>query len=242
MQKKIFRFLLPVLFFTLSIVSAFGQETKGDVGIGSWFNNSRQAKPYNDIKEPILSLFARSEQRGVPSSLLLDKLKEGAAKRIPEQRLLAALSQELDRLTRAQQIIESTGYEVDVEGTEYKEHLKLIVIMIRGGLSEIHIQNVLEFAEHIHKPLTAGIAACEALLQLNQIATLQEEQLLDVGKALLDSSLPTSGYASVTSIFIKARALKIRDKETVAILQRVLDQGGGLIQLEREINRRGRRR
>lgn len=218
------------------------QDNRYTEQLEQWFDTSSAAGRYTDTKDELIELFTRVETTEVPGELLLERLKEGAAKRVPPQRLLSVLRQDFERLERVDRVIEAAGYTHARGSTSYKQNLKLLSIVLRGGVSESVVENVLQEAHTHEKSLEVALAACDALFQVTQIGDLTDNELIQLGTTLLTSSLPSSSYSSIASLFLKGRVNRLDDSDILEIVIRVLENNGGLIQLEREIQRRTRNR
>lgn len=207
-----------------------------------WFDTAPEAAAYGTIQADILDILVEAEASGIPGQLLLSKMKEGAVKGVPPARLVTALKKERDRLLRALDIIEAAGYSPAEDGASTEQSLKMISIILRDNGSSRLLEGVLYEAHRNNRSLSDGTAACGAVFQVGKVTGLSEDQLLSLGTALFDGSLPSSAYNAVVSIFLKARAGRISEEEALDILIEVFGAGKGLIQLEREINRRVQRR
>jgi hypothetical protein len=171
----------------------------------------------------------------------MERLKEGAAKRVPPQRLLSVLQRDFARLRRVIRLIEEAGFRRATRSSRYQKNIKLLSIVLRGDISEAVVTELLEYAGNRGKTLDEAATACNAIFQVARISSLGDTDLVRLGKSLLTSRLPASSYASVASLFLKGKVNKMDDSDIVELMVRVLENGGGLIQLERELQRRARR-
>ncbi len=227
------------LFIFISVHPLFSDN--GKELLLQWFDSLSNARRYGKIQEELLGLFQEAESGGIPGELLLVKLKEGAAKNIPSERLLVALKQEKKRYQSALDIIEAAGYSSEVPARLLEQPVKTLGILLREGLAPPFLENLLSRAHEERLELTDGIAACSTVFQVKKITNLPEAELLRLGYALYKSSLPPSGYDALASVFLKAKVQRLSDRDTLEIVLRIFENGGSLIQLEREINRRVRR-
>jgi len=106
--------LCIVFLIIIPVFPLFSNDVEDDPT--SWFNTFPEAEGYGRVKADILDILIEAERSGVPVRLLMSKMKEGAAKGIPPQRLVEALKQEGERLKRALDIIEAAGYMPAIEG------------------------------------------------------------------------------------------------------------------------------
>jgi hypothetical protein len=242
MTKQSILLSLIFLFFYAAGEPVFCDNNSGEHRILQWFETSSHAEGYREIQPELVSLFRDADDIGIPADLLLGKVKEGAAKGIPSSRLLPAVRNEKERLVQGLEIIENAGYSPAAHREELSRHLKLLGIILREGMSEAVLTDVLSEGRERGLDLREGMSACSAVFQIRKVTSLAGEDLILLGKALFESSLPPSKYASVSSIFLKAQVNRISERDILEIALRVFNDGGGLVQLEREFGRRGRRR
>lgn len=72
----------------------------GAQDVASWFSDSSHQASYGSIRAEMESLAAGLAAANLPDSLLASRLEEGARKRVPPERLIAALRDDAARLTR----------------------------------------------------------------------------------------------------------------------------------------------
>jgi len=241
-KKQSILLSLIFLFFYAAAVPLHCDNGTGERRIMQWFETSSNAEGYREIQPELVSLFRGADDIGIPADLLLGKVKEGAAKGIPSSRLLPAVRKEKERLRKGLEIIANAGYSQGMHGRELSRHLKLLGIILREGMSEAVLTDVLREARKRGLSLADGMSACSAVFQIREITSLDGDDLIRLGKALFESSLPPSKYASVFSIFLKGQVKRISERDILEIALGVFNDGGGLVQLEREFGRRGRRR
>ena len=75
-------------------------------------------------------------------------------------------------------------------------------------------------------------------VSIYSLDSLDDESLLLLGTAAASSGLPEKGLASLSSLFLKGRVAGIDAGEMIAITVRTLGSGGGIIGIDREIERR----
>ncbi len=228
--------LLIFLLFIITSSSLLAEDSWKMQTLHSWFRLEKKADRYSDKKGEIELLFNRAERSGIPPSLLMERLKEGAAKGVPPGRLVSALRSEKERLVTAQRHITEAGYLPE------KQHLKLVSIYLRGGLSVRIIEHVLDLGRQENKDIDDVFLLFDALFQISKTVILSEDQLTTLGRVMLHSTLHPKSYASINSFFIKGRARRLDDREILRIIEEVLGNDGRLIQLDRELQRRAGRR
>lgn len=226
------------MFLGTAVPLLFCQEPGFEEEVNTWFASAPEASAYADIHSDIMLLLLDAGESGIPVRLLLAKVKEGAAKGVPSRRLFVALENERDRLRSAIDIIDSAGYPLLRRDTDLEQPVKMLGIILREGCSAAVLREILSggFAEG--RTLSEGTAACGAVFHVKKVADLSDQELVSLGIALYGSSLPPTGYDTVSSIFLKARVHRLSDKDTLDLVLGVLKSGGGLIQLERALDRR----
>ena len=242
MMKQFALIAFVFLFFYTGNHILFGENRGSERELLHWFDDAPEAGRYREIKPDLQAVFREADDADIPGGLLLGKVKEGAAKRVPPSRLLHAIRLEKERFQTGLEIIKNAGYSPAEKGEELGRHLKLLGIILREGTAETFLEELLRGARTNGLALAQGISACSAVFQVQKITSLPEEDLLRLGKALFESSLPPSGYDSLPSFFLKGQVNRISERDILEIALRVFENGGGLIQLERELSRRMRKR
>jgi len=241
MDNRGLYFPAAVVLCLLVTGNLFGDGPKGENLLRDWFSKSGNSDRYELIEDELNQLFRRADDSGVPPELLLEKLREGSAKGISAGRVLPALRNELERLITAGEIIGSSGYPPGGNAAELQNAYKIIAIMLREEIEKETIRELLTEAVKLDLPLSAAVAACSAVFQTFSVTDLGDNELLRLGISLYNSGLGPSNYGAVASIFIKGRVNRLEDGEILKIIEDVFGRGGGLIRLERELNKRTRR-
>lgn len=219
----------------------FGDGQTGETLLRDWFSRDGKSGRYESIEGQLYSLFRNSDNTSVPPEILMEKLREGAAKGVPAGRVLTALRDERDRLNTAGEIIDGSGYSVQENTSDVRNAYKIIAIMLREEISKNTILELLREAKTRDLPLSSGASACSAVFQAASVTDLRNTDLVRLGISLYTSGLDPSHYGAVASIFVKGRVNRLDEKEILGIVESVFSRGGGLIRLERELNTRTRR-
>jgi len=246
MRLRAGRGLLYLLFLTASVLNLFGEEGEGEQLITDWFRENRESVRYDQIEDELHSLFSSAEAAQIPPELLMEKLREGAAKRIAPDRIFKALQDELQLLYTAREIISSAGFSSinrtsDNRTSELKNGLKITVIMLREGIGEKAVRELLTEAKRRGIPLASAISACSAVFHVAKITELSDTELIRLSAALYSSNLTPSNYDTVPSVFVKGRVNRLSDADILDLVESVFSRGGGLIRVERELRTRVRR-
>ena len=120
--------------FLLLAASAalYGQDTYTDAGFETWLL-TKEAVRYQESATAFREVFSHTLEQGLPTWILLERLKEGAAKRIRPDRLVIALRAEAARLATAGSLLSSVGVRLD-ESRLREETLKAICVFLRMEL------------------------------------------------------------------------------------------------------------
>ncbi len=180
-------------------------------------------------------------QENIPGVLLMDKIREGAAKHIPPQRLITAVNNELNRLKTAQIIVYEQNIKPENED-RYANRLKHISILLLGGIKDKTITRLFNLMAKTSRTADDILAACDVLVEFNSINLLSQDDLYGIGKALLSSRLKASTFSGISSVYLNARAKRIKTEDILTIIKNTLTNGGGIIQIDQEISNRGRYR
>jgi hypothetical protein len=221
------RCLLSLLFLLLLAVPAAGDE------LTSWFDGDPRARAYQAVETELRELFAEAREREVPIDPLIDKLREGAAKRVDAQRMLDAVGETIDRLARARFVLEQTAGEV----SESLEDLQAVSLLLRGLSEELTVE-LIAFGLEKGRDMRAIRAAGDAITRLRSIAELEEGETLKVGTLLLTSKVPVFAYGSLPSIYLKGRTAGLAEREILdEVIIETLASGGGIIAMHTKIDR-----
>jgi hypothetical protein len=211
-------------------------------GPSAWFRSDPLAPAYRGVQERIERIFNDAERSGLPVRLLLEKLKEGAAKGVDPERLTAGLRAEADRLLAAREIF-TEGNVVFPDSGAFEEAMRTVSIALLAGMSPDLVRDLFALGRPPARGPADAQAACAALIEMRESGRLSEEDLGRLGAALMSSRLSASAFRSIPPFFIKARARNIGEGELLdSIVIKVLESGGGLVQMEDALRLRLRRR
>ena len=244
MIKKLILTTLTIIFL-LSPILIFTEQNTYRQELLKWLNNDSRGRRYLGYEDFLSGLFDSAAKEGIPAELLMNKLREGAAKNVPPQRLIAALSKEQERLKTARGILEDYG--IKFEKTEdYYDTLKHLSIILLGGVEEKTLRNLIDISIDTSPGTSVDFSglllACDVLVQFNSIDILTQDEMYDLGKSLLLSKLKPAAYSNLASLYLSARARRVRKTELLKLIETTLLHGGGLIQLDQEISERYRKR
>lgn len=211
-----------------------------DQTLDQWFAEPTHAA-YFDIHSELISIFAIAHEHDIPAALLILKLNEGASKKVQTLKMLEAVKAESERLISAKKILTAAIAAKKLAFTPEQSEILLrgMSVFLSGGLTPEQINHfLLRTGESgIDKFLSLG----NTLIGIISINELTGESLLKLGDALLESSLNISSYSAVASLFLKGKLQRMNGGDLALMIIGILENDGGLIQMEAELNRRSRR-
>lgn len=180
-------------------------------------------------KASIISFFTETDRADLPAELLVPKLEEGIAKRIPAQRVLDALKREREGLLKARALI------LRVEGGEQvladRASWARTANLLAGGISETEIEGLILLCRSRvgdFRPATYLYAA------LKEWGLGQEPSFSLIG-ALLRSSISADSFMGVMDLLATGRRRRIAPEELVRRIEEHLKQVKRIEELEKWI-------
>jgi hypothetical protein len=205
-----------------------------------WFREEKAARRYLEYREDILAVFAEVRKQQLPRWILLEKLNEGVSKKVKGDKLVAALEQGIRDLAGIRDIF--SELELVWSSTElYEETMKTLYLYLSGGLSLPLLDKLLRLSLEKEQENAERLLLCETILRVRQATKLQETQLYQLAESLANSTLQATGYLSVSSFFVKGKIRHMQEEYLLELVTGTLDNGGGLIQLNEQFNRRTRK-
>lgn len=249
-RRHTFTFIV-ILFSCIATLTA--QSGSGEREFSRWLSADSRAARYRTVEDDLARVFKESERTGVPPELLLEKLKEGAAKNVPASRIVPALEAELERLAFAKELSDRLGL-YRTEPDKRAGLFRTVSIFLLSGFSPSLVDEVFSAAferasiENRDRTSAQDSAveradeALHTLLQIGLIYRFSDDELVGLGRAVIASGIPVSGYRSLASVFLKANSYRMSGAETIGLVTEILSNRGGLLQIEQELQRRSRRR
>lgn len=199
--------------------------------VEAFFAEDPRSARYAELRSDIESVFRRARNRDISVESLNTLLREAAAKRVSPVALTNALEAELQRLGAAQELLRSAGYQ---ESAVPAGALRRISVYLRAGVAP----EVMEELAAQGKPPSALLESLETLATVISTVELSREDAVSLGSALMNSALAPEGYGSVASAYVKGRVRGLSSGDVTDIVVRILNAGGGIIQIDREITSR----
>jgi len=202
----------------------------GSLGSAQTVDSTLGKSPYSESqKTEIAAFFTRMEHTGIPSELLLPKLQEGIAKRVPAHRVLAVLEAEAESLVEARTLL------LRIEGGQPmlsdRASWARTANLLSGGIPRDEIE--------------ALIALCVSRVGTYRPATylyvalsewgLDRKRALELIAALVDSSIPPDRYMGVMDLLATGRRRRIAAEELARRIQEHLSHVNRLKELEKWI-------
>jgi hypothetical protein len=232
--------LLFVLSLFLLIPSFFVYSSSPEKILDEWYSTHSRADRYLGIREPLIGCFYELDNAGIPLDLLLERLNEGASKRVRPAILSREMDAEKERLFAAQRIIEEadTG---DKGGDDLNKTLKHLSVYLRSGLSESTLLFFMKGFSGSGTNKDDLFALFYLFARLHAIKPMQQDLYFVLGKALLEGEYSTLTFDTLASLYLQAQAKGIPADQFVEIAIDTLHRQEDLSQLAREIERRARR-
>jgi hypothetical protein len=221
------KILFTLILLVLIVVPAVGDE------LTSWFATDRRARAYLGVETELQSLFDQARLHKVPIGPLIDKLREGAAKRVEPERLLNAVGETIDQLARARSVlVQASGSSLESE-----EDVQAVSFLLRS-LPEELARELIASGLDKGRDMRAIRAAGDAIASLLSIAELEEGEAVMVGKLLLAGEMRVRAYGSLPSIYLKAKASGLTDREILdEVIIGTLESGGSIASMHKKIDR-----
>ena len=240
MSRTIAAVMLPILMIAAgspAFADRGPRDDEDDQEITEWLRKDEKGKQYQKAEEELRGILDDAEEEEIPSGILMNKVREGASKRVTEEVLVSAVESELARLRTARTILEANAVSFPSEEA-YQNALKELSLFLLNGLTEEQLSRLLAEAQAGRMGIRAALAAGKTLMVIVAINGLDEQQISRLGDALLASEFSPEGYDSVASLFLKANVYRIDIADIVEPVIEILRGGGGLVQLENAVRRR----
>ncbi|GAB6090530.1 hypothetical protein JCM12856_21230 [Spirochaeta dissipatitropha] len=165
-------------------------------------DSSRLSIYSSDDIADIELVFIKAEEAGVNPDLLIPRLEEGLAKRVPATRLIPVLHRELILLTEARELLETHDYGAVI--LKIPGGWQRTANLLAGGVEEYDVLSIIDSVQHqpdLYRPASAlymslinwGVESTPAL-NLLQIMTVSEINPVD--------------YPGIVDILTDARRLR----------------------------------
>ncbi len=203
--------------------------------LSAWFSE-KQSKPYSDIKVELERVYDETVALGVNGYLIVDRLREGAIKKVPSSALLKAIREDCLRFIAMLTIYKNLPIAPSIKpDSDY--FLKSGAIILRSNVpnkvvSSLFSDMAFEFgARRVMDSLLATAAVRTRF-------TLTDAEMETLTKALVRSTEKTEKFVQLSALFVRGVSGGLRPSEIASIAASTLDRGGAIFQIDTEIFRR----
>jgi len=173
--------------------------------------------------------FQDAEAQGIPPGLLLPRLEEGTAKKVPAPRLLDALRREVERLLQARTLLEgfASGPRLLADPAAWARTANLLA----GGLSAEEVRELAALCAERPETFRPASALYVSLRQWG----LDRSEAAALLRGLQAAGFPGDSFAGIMEILIKGRAQRVPPGALVGRLLEALPRTQDLDELERRV-------
>jgi hypothetical protein len=200
-KKYFLNTLIIILYFFLAVTQLFADNELETI--------LKQIECTTNEKASLEAIFNKTASLNIPLEMLLPKLKEGMAKKVPCIRLIAVLEQEINYLveSRSLLLVIDPGLPLSTEQAIWMR----TSIMLAKGISSSVIKTIALASSGRWKDYREATVLYLNLVQWG----LPESLSLDTIKLILGSRLPGSDFPGILSIFIQGRKLYLSPDEII---------------------------
>jgi hypothetical protein len=209
--------------------------------LSAWFSGAEEAKKYSTIRNEVELLALNLGFSGLGEGLLVDRLVEGSQKRIPAEKLLAALRDETRRLQSVARLLNERGLfpvgEADGPAAEAS-------LLLRAGLGEGEFAAALDATADL-TDLKAPLPKVQRVLSaLSTVLAIHTRFQLEAGDrqrltaALVLSKVPRERFGSLVSLFARGKASGLPQSRISSVVIEFASSGATMERIERELERR----
>lgn len=191
--------------------------------------------PYAVVEEAITDMFEDAQVAGLPVETLASIVQEGLAKAVEPETLLRALRAEEGRLRFAREIF--LRYLPGRPEAVDREAYEAVTLALQSGMSRASLEDLAGAAVDAE---ALGLAL-RAVSQIRRIAGADEVELSRLGRVMLESNLDPRSYAAIASVIIRSMVSPRGTGGAVERAARIVEAGGGLVQITRELESRSDR-
>jgi len=201
--------VISAIFIALQVIPVVGilAESLEDVLARSNYSASK--------KEAVFQLFREAREDKIPGDLLLPRLVEGVAKRVPADKVLSVLRQNLINLREARSIL--LGVSDGVVLLENRSSWLRTANLLAGGVPAEEIREIAEACRLRWGDYRQATYLYVSLANWG----LDRKNSLDLVRAFLKSSIPGESFAGVLELLVAGRRLRISPEE---LIRRIKDE------------------
>lgn len=207
--------------------------------LDTWLSSDSHARAYSAVQGELRAVFQEAKGHGIPASLLVQKLQEGASKGADGRLMVSALRSECDRLEQAIRILAGAkGPSRPPIGPEGRTAaIQSLGFLILTGLPGAVIEDLFTVGSRAGRDFQAVLSAGFAVSDMREAGALKEESCRQLGVLLLQSEIPADAFGSVASIFANAVAGGLSSDEIAQRIIGALRSGGGITAVTAAVSR-----
>jgi len=224
--------IVAALLFSV-VASAIGQDLE------AWFDRAPEAVAYASLRAASMTLAAGIRAAGLEDRLLLDRFVEGARKRVPPDRLIAAIREEAMRLENVSRLLVERSL-LPAASADASDLVAEASLLLRAGATAGELAAALDAAAKRGPRVPRAFSAIAVAYAIHARFPLDEADRLRLSAALAGSALDRRRFDSLISVFAKYRAAGLSSNIIASIVVGACDAGGSLERIERELQRRTR--
>jgi hypothetical protein len=215
--------------------------------LAAWFGRAPEASAYSSVRSAAEALAARIRAAGLPDRLLAERMTEGASKRVPPDRLIAAIGEETSRLELVAGLLSERSL-LPAAAEDSAALASEASLLLRAGIAFSDLAVALDAAASRDPAVGAegskvekaerALSATATVYAIHSRFSLAEADRRGLAVALVGSGLERRRFDSLVSVFAAYRARGLVSGRIAAIVIEVLDAKGSLERIERELQRR----
>ncbi len=140
------------------------QDRSPSAELQAWLAGGRGAERYRGIAEQLMGIAVDLDREGLPGGLLMGRIREGAAKAVPPERLLEAAVAEAGRLKELAALLEAIGPD---PGSDAERVYGILSLCLRGGMPTGTLAALLRAGSLTTDRLERTLAAAQTILALS---------------------------------------------------------------------------
>lgn len=212
--------ILLFLFATLGAAALFAQSLEQILDRSNYSEAEREA---------VREVFGRAESYSIPDRMLTPRLAEGIAKGVPAQRLIAVLSQDVERIRRARELLEEAA--PDSELSASSGAWSRTATLLAAGVPVSVLERLAEAAEQ--EP-SAYRPATELYVSLTDWG-LAAELAGELCASVVRSSVPPDQYPVVVEILTEARRSRMNPESVAEELVELFPESSSVRSIRRQL-------
>jgi len=231
-----------IISISISCLALYAQNVS--VELSQWYSENPKAESYREVRSQLEDIFAKAKVNQIPPELVLEVLHEGAAKNVSPARLAAGADKKLAELVVFQEMLASFPSSFKAFGPGEEKNalfLKTLYLLAKRGMPMAILRSLYAFACENRTDAEILLSVFRGLGHIHVLELIPGKKLDELGRVLLASKLPVSTYLSLGSVFVKGNLGDIPISEITSIIIEAVRDGKGLIRIDQELNRRGRR-